>query len=157
MSYKNRIENLMLQAYVKGQTHLTTTLTLQESLQDEVEIDQFNEELRNKGFRVEYDDVFRELRIDLPKISFAERARRVSYDEENIFATRVKDISESILEESQYGKHFKRVVLRHIAIEGLEQKLADHFRSEGFEVEVESEAPDCHVLHISWKYKHVGE
>lgn len=158
MSYKNRIENLILQAYIKGRTHLTTQLLIEESLNDEVEITTFNKELKAQGFRVHYDDVFRELRIDLPKISFVERCRRIAYDETTILFTWIKDISESILVDAQYGKHSKRVTLRRLAIEGLEQKLADHFREEGFEVEVEKlEDEDTYNLHISWKFKNVGE
>lgn len=158
MSYQNRIEKLILQAYMKSHSYLTTQVHLNESLQELDEINRFNKELTSQGFRVEYDDVFQELRIDLPKISFAERCRRIAYDEEGIFSTWVKDISESILVDAQYGKHSKRVALRRLAIEGLEQKLADHFREEGFEVEVEKlDDEDTYNLHISWKFKNVGE
>ncbi len=158
MSYQNRIEKLILQAYMKSHSRITTQVHLNESLQELDEINRFNKELTSQGFRVNYDDVFQELRIDLPKISFAERCRRIAYDEEEIFSTWIEDISESILEDARYGKHSKRVALRRLAIEGLEQKLADHFREEGFEVEVEKlEDEDTYSLHISWKFKNVGE
>lgn len=156
MSYQNRIEKLILQAYQKGQFHIITEISLQESLDEEVAIDLYHQELRAQGFQVDYDEVFRALHIYLPKVSFAERVRRVAYDESAMFNTWVKDISESIQEAAEYGKHTKRVPLRHLAIEGLEQKLADHFREEGFEVEVR-EYDDSYDLYISWKFKNVGE
>lgn len=150
MSLSTRINNMIEEAYAKGQTTISTTLQGFEMFEQD-EIDELITNLRARGIQVSHDDVFNDMSLNLPRLTLAERARRISYNNEEVIRKNITGITESIIELSRHGITSVEEDFLDIADDAIVDPIQAHFIREGFKVVRKNKSLDNYIqLHISW-------
>ena len=149
MSLTIRINNLINEAYNKGQITITTTLQGFEVFEQE-EIDELITDLRARGFRVSHDDVFNDMTIGLPDFTFAERARMIALDVDSVTKKYIESISTDILRASRMGYLETEREFFGISNKQILENIRAHFSREGIQVTRMDKPDNYSKLVFNW-------
>lgn len=138
MNLTTRINNMIEEAYLKGQLVITTTLQGRELFEQD-EIDEMITDLRARGFRVSHDDVYNDMTIGMPTFTLAERARMIAYNVDSVTRHYIERISKDIITSSKLGYVEEEMTFYKISDEGIVGKIQEHFSREGFVVTREND------------------